>query len=72
MLDSPQTLTKDESQGKGLSNPELSKLIGVSVRTIQDWHEKLRNGGSIGPSKHKHKIKEWELGNDGLWYKKNE
>jgi transposase len=65
-------LTEDESQRKGLSNPELSKLIDVSERTIQDWHKKLRNGGSIGPSKHKPKIKQWELGNDGLWYKKSE
>jgi transposase len=72
-------LDRNESQGKdienlsakGLSNSELSKKIGVSERTIQDWHKTLRQGGSIGPSKHKDKIAQWEFGIDGLWYQKS-
>jgi hypothetical protein len=75
-------LTKDESQGKVLTNPELSKLIGVSERTIQDWHKKLRNGGTIGRGSankdiiEKFKIGEqWKAkkeGNNLLWYKESE
>ena len=57
---------------KGVTNSELSKMIDVSLRTIQDWCKRLKQGKTIGPSKHKDKIAQWELGDDDLWYKKSE
>jgi len=57
---------------KGVTNPELSKMIGVSERTIKDWCKTLKQGKTIGPSKHKDKIAQWKLGDDNLWYKKSE
>ena len=57
---------------KGVTNSELSKMIGVSERTIQDWRKTLKQGKMIGPSKHKDKIAQWTLGDDNLWYKKSE
>jgi Holliday junction resolvasome RuvABC endonuclease subunit len=57
---------------KGVTNSELSKMIGVSARTILDWSKTLKKGETIGPSKHKDKIAQWELGEDNLWYKKSE
>jgi hypothetical protein len=47
-------------------------MIDVSDRTIQDWCKTLKQGKTIGPSKHKGKIAQWKLGDDNLWYKKSE
>lgn len=57
---------------RSLTNPELSKMIHVPERTIQDWCKTLKKGQTIGPSKHKDKIAQWELRDDKLWYKKSE
>lgn len=56
--------------GEGIGNKQLSEIIGVPLSTIEKWKGAMKRGESIEFRRYPNFPREWTLGTDGRWYRR--